>query len=503
MGSILLIGAGSSSSESSGGGGALQEIFHILYKVGSDPASAVYGKHTLTYDAVETASFTDYLSAAAAAALLETVYNDVSVSLINKGYRVAVVDPTGNLADPTVTASTTYILNDGTGTAPIKTSQRNYSAAVSAVQESFKVEVPAVADTASASLTNASISGGVTYDKDGLITTVNPPSGFTATAGGGGTSTVTLTQSSPGAIDDFTISPGHPGSIGSYVQGVTGVTGVTEVYTITVGSSDGTVTTTQGASIDSVAGVITSVTNASSYTTTSGGVGFSFVTQDYSSPANVSDDSISGDTTGGASLNVNTQGVTPVTAVAEEFVYTTGGNIVRESSYSNDGGSTTYTITRTAGLISAISAIPTGFSQFDGGLGNNWVTYTQDAGAAIADFGITAGDMTITYLAQGVDAISEIIGRCVIEFSGVAGYFTFADGFTALASPVTASGADIKTLLNGASGYNAARVDTVSVDSVSVTVNYVATEQPTGTITIGGRTGAAVAVSVLNIQDGT
>lgn len=500
MGSILLIGAGSSSS--GGGAGPVYEIFEIRYTASGSPASAVYGKHTVTYDASETSNFVDYLSAAAAKAIFEEVYGEVSVSLISKGYRVTVVSPTGNLADPTATPSAVYVPNDGTGTTPSKTSQRDYSAPVSAVQEFFTVDVPATPDTESAVLTNASISGGVDYDKDGLITTVNPPSGFTASAGGTGTGSVTLTQSSPGEIDDFTISPGNPGSLGSYVQGVTGVTGVTETYTITVGGSDGTITTTQGASIDSVAGTITSASAASGYTITSGGVGFNFVTQEYGSPTAVSDDSISGDGTGGASLVVNTQGVTPVTAVAEEFVYTTGGAIVRDSTYSNDGGTTTYTITRTAGLISAISAIPTGFSQFDGGLGNNWVTYAQDVGAAIADFSITSGNMTITVDTQGADAISEVLGQCLISYNGI-GYFTFADGFTALPSTVGASGAAIKAMLNGVDGYNAVKVDNVVVvGNATIEINYATGESPAGSITIGGRTGEAIAVSVVNIQDG-
>lgn len=507
MGSVLLIGAGSSSSDSSGGGGALQEIFHILYKVGSDPASAVFGKHTLTYDAVETASFTDYLSAAAAAALLETVYNDVSVTLINKGYRVAVVDPTGNLADPTVTPSTDYILNDGTGTAPTKTSQRNYSAEVAAEKEQFTVTLPATPDTETVSIRNTSITDcQIVYDNVGNISSQTPPTGFNLSGGGVGGTTATYTQSSPSAIDDFSIYSGL-GSLSTDTQGVTGVTTVTEVFTLTVGSSDGTVGF-GGGGVDSVTGNITNVIAApTGYTQTGGGVGLPTITFTANSAGVVSDMTVDSDTTGGASINIDAQGVDGVTEVAEAFTYTTGGAIARQVTVSNDGGVVSvHNIYWTSNLITGYSSLPTGFSVIDGGIGFDFVQFEKDAVGVVADYSFLPGDSygaSISTDQQGVDLVAEVLGQCVIGFTGVSGYFTFADGFAAVASSVAASGADIKALLNGASGYNAVKVDTVSVDSISVTVNYAATQQPTGTITVGGRTGATVAVSVLNIQDGT
>lgn len=503
MGSLLLLSAGSSSSDSSGGGGALQEIFHILYKVGSDPASAVYGKHTLTYDAVETASFTDYLSAAAAAALLETVYNDVSVSLINKGYRVAVVDPTGNLDDPTVTPSDIYVLNDGTGTTPNKTSQRNYAAPVSEVKERFELQNVS-ADSESATISNGSASGSVAYDDDGNITSESAPSGFATTGGGVGTGSVTWTQSSASDVADFTVTAG-PGSIGSYTQGVTEVAGVAEKFTVTVGASDGQVDfqspgTYSSGSLTAVAGLIAANVDPSGLNVTAGGVGSTFITYEATTTGVQTDAYVSGDTTGGASLVVDAQGVDAVTGVAEQFTYTTGGAISRDTVFSNGGP--TYTVTRVAGLITAISATPTGFSILSGGIGSDNVVFEQDVGAPVADYVNNSGPLSVTVTQQGVAAIGEVLGQCLISYDG-AGYFTFADGFTALPSTVGASEAAIKAMLNGASGYNAVKVDNVVVVlNATIEINYATGESPAGSITVGGRTGAAVSVSVLPIQDG-
>lgn len=500
MGSILLIGAGNSSSESSGGSAALQEIFHILYKVGTDPASAVFGKHTLTYDAVETASFTDYLSAAAAAALLETVYNDVSVTLINKGYRVAVVDPTGNIADPTATPSDTYVLNDGTGSAPNKTSQRDYAAPVSEVKERFELQ-NVVADTESATISNGSASGSASYDDDGNITSEAAPSGFATTGGGVGTGGVTWTQSSASEVADFTVTAG-PGSISGYTQGVTGVAGATEVYYFQAGGSDGTFGFDSGYAGTVTAGVITDFVGVSGYTATSGGLGSTFVElTSTSTNTAVADLTLTNNDTGSTNYGVTTQGVTTVSEVAEQFTYTTGGPISRDTVFSNGGP--TYTVTRVAGLITAISATPTGFSILSGGIGSDNVVFEQDVGAPVDDYINSSGPLSVTVTQQGVAAVAEAIGRCVIGYTGAAGYFTFADGFPTIVLSIDTSEADIKTALNASGGYNAPDVDTVTVDSTSITINYVTNVSPNGVITIGGRAGAAVAVSVLNIQEGT
>lgn len=102
----------------------------------------------------------------------------------------------------------------------------------------------------------------------------------------------------------------------------------------------------------------------------------------------------------------------------------------------------------------------------------------------------------------GVADVAEVLGQCVISFTGAAGYFTFSDGFTAIAIPVTSTGAEIKSLLNGATGYNASKVDTVTVGASTITIDYASGESPAGTITVGGKTGAAVTAAIDTIQDG-
>lgn len=482
-----------------GGGDSVQrEIFDWLYKVGGSPAAAVYGKHTATYDGDTTGNFVDYLSAAAAKALFEEVYGEVNVSLVDKGYRVTVIDPTGDIDDPTATPDDVYVLNDGTGTAPNKTSQRDYVAPVSAVKE--RVELTnVVADTESAVVSNGSATGNVSYDDDGLITSVSDPTGFSA-SGGAGTSSVTWTQTSASDVADFSVTSG-PGSIGSYTQGVTGVAGATEVYYFQAGGTDGAFGWDSGYAGTVTGGVITDFVGVSGYTATSGGLGSTFVElTSTSTNTAVPDLVLTNNETGSTNYGVTTQGVTAVSEVAEQFTYTTGGPISRDTVFSNGGP--TYTVTRVAGLITAISANPTGFSILSGGIGSDNVVFEQDVGAPVADYVNSSGPLTVTVTQQGVAAVAEVIGRCVIGYSGAAGYFTFADGFTAIPLSIDTSEADIKAALNASGGYNGTLVDTVTVDSTSITVNYVTNESPNGTITIGGRTGAAVDIVITNVQNG-
>lgn len=484
--------------------GVQREIFDLLYKVGSDPASAVYGRHTVTYSGDTTGNFSDYLTAAAAKALFEQVYGEVNVSLVNKGYRVTVIDPTGDIADPTATPSADYPLSDGTGTSPNKTSQRGNAAAISAVKEQVRFNVPGTGDTQYVEISNGSATGSVTYDNVGVISAEGNPSGFSTTAGTGvGFSTTTWKQTFAATVDDFSISGGAPGSIGGYTQGVAGVTAVAEVFRFDIGASDGTVIFSSG-SLTASGGAITSVSNPSGYSTTAGGGAFTFVEFTRDITGVTADLTVVMDDTGSSSYGVITQGVDGVTEQFEEFTYTTGGAISRSASISNDGGLTGRTIGWTSNLISYISSNPAGFSVLSGGMGYDNVVWEQDTGLAVADY-VMLGDTngaSVSIDRQGVTGVAEVLGRCVIGFTGAAGYVTFSDGFTAIPIALDTTDTDIVTLLNGATAYNGSIIGEVVKTGTSWTINYASGEEPVGTISIGGRTGAAVDISIVNIQDG-
>lgn len=489
-----------------GGSGALLpgETFDWLYKVGDSPATNVRGRHTATYDGNTTGNFVDYLNAAAAKTLFEQIYGEVSVSLIDKGYRVRVISPTGNLADPTNNVDLVYPLNDGTGTAPNKTSQRGYATAISAVKEQVRFGAPVVNDTEAVTISNGSLTGGVVYDNVGTITSEGNPSGFSTLTGTGvGFSVTTWRQTFAANVDDFTISGGGPGSIGSYTQGVAGISAVAEVFRFDIGPSDGTVIFSSG-SLTASGGSIASTSNPSGYSVTLGGGGFTFVEFTRDITGSMDDITVVMDDTGSSSYGVITQGVDGVSEQFEEFTYTTGGPISRSASISNNGGLLAHTIAWTSNLISSISTNPPGFSILSGGIGSAEVVWEQDSGSAIVDYTMFGDDRGafVTIDQQGVSGVDEVLGQCIIGFTGAAGYVTFSDGFAAVPIALGTADVDIVTLLNGATAYNDSLVEEVVKASNSWTINYVAEAEPAGTITIGGRTGAGVSVHIVNIQDG-
>ena len=355
-------------------------------------------------------------------------------------------------------------------------------------------------ETQTVNVGNGGVTGIVIYDNAGLINSDTPPSGFTSTSGGIGSSFVTWTQSTGQGIADFTIGGGAPGSISAYTQGVTEVTGVAEVYTVTVGSSDGTVTLSSGGSVASTGGVIDSVSAPTGFTATSGGATFGYVVFTANSNGAVTDDSISGDSTGGASLTVNTQGVTAVSAVQEQFTYTTGGAISGSGTFGNGGA--TSSINWTSGLITS-HATPTGFTVLSGGAADTTVEFEQTTGAAVADYATLTGGMTTTTTQQGVTEVTEQAGQVIVGWVGAAGWIAYADGFTAIPIPVTASDAAAKALLNAAGGYNGAVIDAVTMTSTSMTADFTMGQTPTGTVTIGGKAGAAVVAAAATLQDGS
>lgn len=156
------------------------------------------------------------------------------------------------------------------------------------------------------------------------------------------------------------------------------------------------------------------------------------------------------------------------------------------------------------GVISNV-APGIGFSVTAGGVGFQFVTITADSPGPQTDESImsdTTGGASVNTDVQGTAGSAEVLGQCVINFTGAAGWATFADGFTALAFSVTATGDAIKSLLNGASGYNDTIVDTVTVGASTITIDYASGKSPAGTITIGGKTGAAVTAEIDTIQDG-
>jgi len=180
-----------------GDSGPQQETFNLLYKVGGSAATAVHGRHTLTYAGHTTNNFVDYLTAVAAKALLEEVYGEVTVTLVSKGYRVAVADPPGNLTNPTLNSDATYLLNDGTGTAP------HVESNVGAKAEFW---VFTVDYTGTINFGNGDASGSVDATA-GVISSVSAPSGFTAVSGGIGDFGVKFRAVGNAAQAAFSISP--------------------------------------------------------------------------------------------------------------------------------------------------------------------------------------------------------------------------------------------------------------------------------------------------------
>ena len=79
---------------------------------------------------------------------------------------------------------------------------------------------------------DGNVNGDIT-DTGGLIISVATPSGYTATSGGVGFSTVTFTADATGAMPDMAKTSGGGGSVAIAVQGVTAVTGQPEIHTIT------------------------------------------------------------------------------------------------------------------------------------------------------------------------------------------------------------------------------------------------------------------------------
>ena len=279
---------------------------------------------------------------------------------------------------------------------------------VDAISEEFTIHV-AVGSGGGTVFADGPPNGDVAIDDAGLITATTPPTGWSVTAGGVGTSGATYTRNTTGSVTDIGIASGL-GSITSYTQGVdevTEVTGVAEIFTVTVGASDGTITISNGGEIGSIGGIVDYATPPSGYSLTSGGNGNNYATFTQNTTGDVTDETITSDGTSGANLTVNTQGVTavsPVTGVAESFTYITG--IPVYSGTFGRGGSPDHPYQFSNSLFTAIQT-PSGFGISAGGIGSSSVTFTQTVGATNASrYSIASGIATIDTYTDGLTGVT-------------------------------------------------------------------------------------------------
>lgn len=237
MGSILLIGAGSSSSDSSGGGGGptLDADFEYQKITPSD----FVGKITLGLlgDTHEVDATAGALTAGEMQTELESLVGDgnVEVSIYNGQYYVVkfISDLAEyNLAQMSIASSESYVPNDGSGTDPSKTSQRDYVAAVNEV-----VTINLVPGGAFDAAQTDTAGNSVSWTEGTTTFSASPGTGWSVTSGSA-TDTVVFTADTPGPKNvSSVLSPGNSSGT-PVVVNTTGVTEVNAQVVINLGTGD-------------------------------------------------------------------------------------------------------------------------------------------------------------------------------------------------------------------------------------------------------------------------
>jgi hypothetical protein len=140
------------------------------------------------------------------------------------------------------------------------------------------------------------------------------------------------------------------------------------------------------------------------------------------------------------------------------------------------------------------------------GSGTSTVTFECDTfgphSTSLASTTNNSAGSPVTVNTAGVAAVTEVFGQVVATEGGAAGWYLYTStspSFT-VAIPLTADNAAALAILNASGAYNGT-VESVSITSGGLEVNFTATNNP-GTVTIGGVVGAAVTSAVDTLQDG-
>jgi hypothetical protein len=223
MGSLLLLGAGSSSSGGGESGPTLDADFEYQKITPSD----FVGKITLGLlgDTHEVDATSGALTAGEMQTELESLVGagNVEVSIYSGAYYVVkfIEDLAEyNLAQMSIESSATYVPNDGAGTSPSKTSQRDYVAAVNEV-----VTINLVPGGAFDAAQTDTAGNSVNWTEGTTTFSASPGMGWSVTSGSA-TDTVVFTADTPGPKNvSSVLSPSN--SSGTPVT--VNTTGVTEI----------------------------------------------------------------------------------------------------------------------------------------------------------------------------------------------------------------------------------------------------------------------------------
>ncbi len=261
------------------------------------------------------------------------------------------------------------------------------------------------AHTQSPYLVNLSPSGSFTFGDDSAIVGTTPPSGFSTTASSG--SSVTFTQDTGAPFGTFSIASGN-GTIASQQDGVTGVTGIAEVFTLTIGDADGTTTTSNGGSVDSIAGLITAVNSSpTGYSQSAGGIGGNTITWTADALGTKADEVIGSDGSGGSSISVDIQGVDAVTAV-QAFVTINVTTVPTFDFAFTSSGVNAGTGTIQGTNFTALTP-PTGYSVISGGVANTTAVLEQTTATTLAARYIVVTGTDYASIGTYTDGVTEVL----------------------------------------------------------------------------------------------